>query len=171
HLLGNAQAFSVLFNKFTTPEEVFGPISVQGLKEDKYRRVTTHKLPEADLLFADEIFKAGTAILNTMLKILNERLYDNGDGTYRKCPLLLCLAASNEWPNDDNGGKELGALFDRFLFRKTVNTVSKTGRKGLLGKALANDPCQAIFPCTLSPAEIKQARNEATQLPYPLDTK
>lgn len=127
-----ATKFSVLFNKFTTPEEVFGPISVQGLKADQYRRVTTGKLPEAHVAFLDEIFKASSAILNTTLRVLNERQFENGDGVFRKVPLRLCLAASNEWPGDQEGGKELGALFDRFLFRKKVKPVQTADGLGRL---------------------------------------
>ena len=58
-----------------------GPVSLAGLKEDKYVRVTTGKLPEADFVFADEVFKASSAILNTLLRLLNERVFDRGDGT------------------------------------------------------------------------------------------
>src|SRR5262245_63758767 len=65
--------FSILLNRFTAPEELLGAISVAGLKSDCYRRVTTGKLPEADLAFIDEVFKGSSAILNVMLKILNER--------------------------------------------------------------------------------------------------
>jgi MoxR-like ATPase len=156
--LSGAKRFTILFTKFSTPEEVFGPISVQGLKADQYRRVTTGKLPEADLAFTDEIFKASSAILNTMLRILNERTYENGDGTMRKCPLQICVAASNEWPGDQDGGKELGALFDRFLLRKKVKPiVSKAGRKRLLwAKNLTPS-----FSSQVTPAEIAQARQEA----------
>jgi MoxR-like ATPase len=72
--------FSLLFTKFTCPEECFGPVSLMALKEDKYLRITTGKLPEANYAFHDEILKASSAILNTLLKILNERVYDAGDG-------------------------------------------------------------------------------------------
>jgi MoxR-like ATPase len=150
-VIGGSTSFSILFNKFTTPEEVFGPISVQGLKQDVYRRVTTGKLPEAEFAFADEIFKASTAILNTMLRILNERVYENGDGKFRKVPLLLCVGASNEWPGED-GGKELGALFDRFLFRKRVRPIaSAANRKRLLFGAVDHTP---TFTEELSVTEI-----------------
>lgn len=116
--------FAIQINKFTVPEEVFGPISVSGLKSDVFRRVVDGKLPTADVAFIDEIFKASSAILNTMLQVLNERTFRN-DGQLLQCPLKLCIAASNEWPGDqDGGGKELGALFDRFLFRKSVRPIA-----------------------------------------------
>src|SRR4029079_12857185 len=86
--------FSILLTKFTTVEEVMGPVSLAALKADKYLRVTTGKLPEADYAFIDEVYKASSAILNVMLKILNERAYDAGDGVLRKVPLKLCLGAS-----------------------------------------------------------------------------
>ena len=111
--------FSLLLTKFTTREEVVGPISIRGLKEDRYRRVTAGKLPEAELAFLDELFKGSSAILNTLLKMLNERVFEN-DGATVPVPLKLCLAASNEWPQAYEGGKELNALFDRLLFRKAV---------------------------------------------------
>lgn len=160
--IDGGSGFSILFNKFTTPEEVFGPISVLGLKSDVYRRVTTNKLPEADVAFADEIFKASTAILNTMLRILNERMFENGDGTFRKVPLQICVAASNEWPNEQDGGKELGALFDRFLFRKTVRPISKAGRSRLLWER----DHQPSLRDSITPEEIKEAQEEAMELEF-----
>ena len=123
--------FAILFTKFTTPEEVVGPVSLSALKADKYVRVTAGKLPEAEFAFLDEIFKASSAILNTLLKVLNERTFDAGDRVVRAVPLKLCVAASNEWPSSDSG-KELSALLDRFLFRKSVRPIaSQTGRQRL----------------------------------------
>src|SRR5262249_35135391 len=84
--------FTILLTKYSTPEELFGPISVAGLKEDRYRRITAGKLPEADGAFIDEIFKASSAILNTLLRLLNERVFDSGDGLV-KVPLKICVAA------------------------------------------------------------------------------
>lgn len=155
--------FSVLFNKYSTPEEVFGPISVVGLKEDRYRRVTTGKLPEADGFFADEVFKASSAMLNTLLKILNERVYDCGDGTAVKVPLKLCVAASNEYPQSQDGGKELNALFDRFLLRRTVRPIlSQAGRQRLLW---TRDHTPKLGT-SATPAEVGKAHEDAMRLPW-----
>jgi MoxR-like ATPase len=120
--------FSLLLTKYTVPEEVVGPVSLAGLKEDRYLRITAGKLPEADFTYLDEIFKSSSAILNTLLRILNERTFDAGDGVARKVPLKLCVAASNEWPSPETG-KELSALFDRFCFRKAVRPIrTQAGR-------------------------------------------
>lgn len=157
-----ASRFSILLTKFTTPEEVFGPVSVIGLKNDQYRRVTTGMMPEADVCFADEIFKASSAILNTLLRMLNEREFTNGGQTI-KVPLRLAVAASNEWPGEQEGGKELGALFDRFLFRKKVRPIqTHGGRQRLLW--VRNHLPQ--LSTSLTPAELDQARNEAAALPW-----
>lgn len=154
--------FSLLINKFTTPEEVFGPVSIKALKEDIYRRVTTNKLPEADVAFIDEVFKASTAILNTLLKILNERTYDVGDGTSIKVPLKLCVAASNEWPAPETH-KELSALFDRFLIRKAVLPVrTAAGRERLLW----NDDHTPKLSTTITAEELESARRHAGVLAY-----
>ena len=159
--LGDAERFSILFNKFTTPEEVFGPLSVASLKKDKYVRITHGKLPQAVGAFGDEIFKASSAILNTLLRILNERTYDDGSGA-KKCPLKIFVGASNEWPSED-GGKELNALFDRFLFRKKVKPI--TTPSGIERLLWEND-LTPQFGSTINTAEIDEATREASQLPY-----
>jgi MoxR-like ATPase len=110
----SGRRFTALLTKFSCPEELFGAISVRGLKEDRFVRVTAGKLPEAHLAFLDELFKASSAILNTLLRILNERVFEDGDGSLRQVPLLLCVGASNEWPSPEDGGRELAAVLDRF---------------------------------------------------------
>jgi MoxR-like ATPase len=160
-LAPGSRGFTILFNKFSVPEEVFGPVSLKGLKEDRYVRVTSGKLPEAHVAFLDEIFKASSAILNTTLRILNERLYDDGAGGLAPVPLQIAIAASNEWPDDGNGGKELCALLDRFLFRKKVKPVTAAGRRVLLGRAVAGDPCRPAFSGRISPEEVAQAQADA----------
>jgi MoxR-like ATPase len=162
------QRFTILLTKFSTPEELFGPISVAGLKEDRYRRITTGKLPEATGAFIDEIWKASSAILNTLLRLLNERVFDNGDGTLVKVPLRICVAASNEWPQQFEGGKELNALYDRFLLRKTVRPIlSALGRQRLLWH---RDHTPKLTT-SITPAEIDQAHREAASLSWSDDAK
>ena len=73
-----ANYFQWLLTKFSTPEEIFGAVSLKGLEQDDYRRVTDHKLPEAHIAFLDEIFKANSSILNALLTLVNERIFHNG---------------------------------------------------------------------------------------------
>ena len=154
--------FNVLFTKFTTPEEVVGPVSLAALKADRYVRVTAGKLPEADYAFLDEILKASSAILNTLLRILNERTFDAGDGLVKTVPLKLCVAASNEWASPDTG-KELAALVDRFVLRKAVQPIrSRAGREKLLWTA-DHTP---RFSATIGTAEVEKARRAASALPW-----
>lgn len=106
--------------KLTTPDELFGPISIEGLRSSKYFRVTTGKLPEAHIAFLDEIFKGSSAILNTTLTLMNERTFCNGDQVV-KTPLEMVVGASNEIPQ----AEELGALYDRFALRVVVDRLQK----------------------------------------------
>jgi MoxR-like ATPase len=164
----HGRKFTVLLTKFSQPEELFGPFSLRGLKEDRYVRVTARRLPEADLAFLDEIWKASSAILNTLLYILNERIFDAGDGTLVKVPLKICVAASNEWPSDQEGGKELNALFDRFLLRKRVRPIlSQSGRQRLLWK---RDHTPKLST-SITPAEIDLAHQQALALPWSDDAR
>src|SRR5262245_4673637 len=162
----HGRRFTILLTKFSVPEEIAGPISVAALKEDRYRRVTTGKLPEADAAFIDEIWKGSSAILNTLLKILNERLFEN-DGEVIRVPLKLCVAASNEWPAPESG-KELTALLDRFVFRKAVRPiVSAAGRQRLLWH---RDHTPKLST-SITPAEIDQAHKDALALPWTSEGK
>ncbi|MFJ7827822.1 AAA family ATPase [Psychrobacillus sp. NPDC096623] len=112
--------FQWLLTKFSTPEEVFGPLSLKGLEQGVYQRITTNKMPEANLVFLDEIFKANSAILNSMLTLINERLFYNY-GTPVQVPLMSVISASNEYPDEEEG---LDALFDRFLLRYEINPIA-----------------------------------------------
>src|ERR1043165_5698790 len=115
-----AQYFQWLLTRFTTPEELFGAVSLKALEQDDYRRLTTHKLPEAHVAFLDEIFKASSSILNTILTLMNERRFHNGREV-AGVPLLTLFAAANELPEDD----ELLALHDRFLLRFVVDYLEE----------------------------------------------
>ena len=119
--------FERLLTRFSVPEELFGPLSIKGLEEDRYERLTESYLPTASIAFLDEIFKANSAILNALLTLLNEREFDNGTRRERT-PLMAVVGASNELPE----GEELDALFDRFLLRLHVGPVSKDGFPDLL---------------------------------------
>src|SRR5262245_47630725 len=113
-----ANYFQWLLTKFSTPEEIFGAVSLTGLEHDDYRRVTSNKLPEAHIAFLDEIFKANSSILNALLTIINERLFHNGRERIR-VPLITMFGASNELPDEE----ELTALYDRFMLRFTVDYI------------------------------------------------
>jgi len=158
--------FRHLLSKFSTPEDIFGPISVVGLKEDRYRRIVTGMLPEASVCFLDEIWKASTAILNTLLTIVNERQYDNG-GQRIDCPLKLCIAASNEWPSSEDG-QELNALFDRFLFRKTVQPIATAAG---LERLIWTPDHTPTLSTSITPAEIDEAHAEVVKLPWSDEAK
>jgi MoxR-like ATPase len=119
--------FERLLTRFTVPEELFGPLSIKGLEEDRYERLTEKYLPSASIAFLDEIFKANSAILNSLLTLLNEREFDNGTQR-KKTPLIAVIGASNELPESE----ELDALFDRFLLRVHVGAVSKAGFSDLI---------------------------------------
>lgn len=114
-----AHFFEYLLSKFTHPDELFGPVSIPGLKEEDYRRLTDGYLPTAHIAFLDEIFKANSAILNSLLTLINERVFHHGK--HRDAvPLLGLVGASNETPEVGGG---LTALYDRFLVRLTVPPI------------------------------------------------
>ncbi|MEM1028877.1 MAG: AAA family ATPase [Myxococcota bacterium] len=107
-----ADYFEYLLTRFTEPNELFGPVDIDSFRKGEYRRVTKGMLPEAQIVFLDEIFKSNSAILNALLTLLNERKFVSG-GVTIQCPLISVFGASNEVPTDE----ALGAIFDRFLLR------------------------------------------------------
>jgi MoxR-like ATPase len=143
-----ADFFEYLMTKFSTPEEVFGPISLKQLQNDVYKRVVDRKLPSAQIAFLDEIFKANSAILNSLLTIINEREFDTGDGRI-KVPLDIVIGASNEFPQDPG----LAAVYDRFLLRHWVEDISADANFEalLLGQ-------QASLTQTLSSSDLDELR-------------
>lgn len=154
---GGMRLFEHLMMRQTTPEEIFGPISVAGLKRDEYRRNISGMLPEAEFAFLDEIFKANSAILNGLLKILNERTYKNGTAVL-DVPLISLVGASNEMPQGD----DLGALWDRFILRTTVNYVDDSGFNKLLRLAFSAAPPTTI---ALSDLQALQAAVQTVTIP------
>lgn len=119
--------FERLLTRFSVPEELFGPLSIEALEQDRYERHTDGFLPDASIAFIDEVFKANSAILNALLTLLNEREFDNGAGRQR-CPLISAVGATNEVPEDEVGD----AFFDRFLLRLPVAAVSTASFGALL---------------------------------------
>jgi len=114
----DARLFEYLLGRFTEPSEIFGPIDLRRLKEGFVETETAGMLPEAELAFLDEVFKGSTAILNTLLGILNERVFRRGH-TLVRCPLRVCVGASNALPEDES----LAAFSDRFLVRVFLDPV------------------------------------------------
>ena len=108
--------FRTQLTKFSTPEDLFGPVSIKGIKSDVFRRVTDRTLADCGFAFVDEIFKANEAILNSLLGVLEERIYINGPDVM-SLPLTMVIAASNELPKP---GGPLRAVYDRFTLRKHV---------------------------------------------------
>lgn len=115
----NSIYFGQLMNRFTIPEYVFGPVSLSKLKEDKFERKVEGYLPKADFVFLDEIWKSSPAILNTLLTIINEKVYRNGSQENR-VPLKSLVGAGNETPPHNQG---LEAMYDRFIMRLLVKPV------------------------------------------------
>jgi len=148
-----ANYFEWQLTRMSTPEELFGPISLRALEQDSYRRVTAGKLPEAHVAYVDETFKASSAILNSMLAVMNERLYYN-DGSPMKVPLQVMIGASNELPEDR---EELGALWDRFLLRFQVAYMrDETSFRAMLTQNRGQGPM-----ATMSLDELREAQDGA----------
>ncbi|HEY3446855.1 MAG TPA: AAA family ATPase [Myxococcales bacterium] len=152
-----AQYFQWLLTRFTTPEELFGPVSLKALEGDRYTRVTDGKLPRAHVAFLDEVFKASSAILNTLLALMNERRYHGGDGP-EEAPLITLVGAANELPEED----ELVALFDRFLLRYDVDYLREDY---LFLRMLALEPNTGGSGLPLKELEALQAKAQAVKVP------
>jgi len=115
-------SFEYLMSKFSTPDEIFGPVSIKKLKEeDKYERLTEKYLPGANIVFLDEIWKAGPAIQNALLTILNEKIYRNGEEDL-KVNIRGIITASNELPPRN---ANLAPIWDRFLLRLEMGNVKQ----------------------------------------------
>ena len=153
------QYFQWLLTKFTTPEEIFGSVSLKGLQNDEYRRVTTNKLAEAHIAFLDEIFKSSSSILNSLLTVINERVYFNGTEKINT-PLITLFGASNELPTDED---ELDALYDRFLVRFVVGYIEEDFRflKMIQGGDDKNEPT------TFSLQELSKLKENVSRVEIP----
>ena len=157
-----AQSFEYLMSRFSTPDELFGPVSIARLKtDDCYERTTAGYLPTADVVFLDEIWKAGPAIQNTLLTVMNEKLFRNGNHE-EQLPLKLLVAASNELPAKGEG---LEALWDRFLIRLVCSNIKE---EAVFRQMLCEKEAEVPTPVPQAPirqAEYEQWQQEAQSLP------
>lgn len=149
--------------KDTQRSQTFGPVKLSSLQQDKMERVLQGGAADVEILVLEEVFKSGPAVLDTFLLLMNERIYKEGL-VQAKAPLKLLMGVSNEW-SPEGCEAALAAFFDRFLFRKAVKPVSKTGRREILRRAMTLNNCKAKFPEPLTLAEVEQAHNEAMILP------
>src|SRR5204862_4539549 len=121
------RVFDYLLTRFTEPNEIFGPFDIRKLREGELVSNTEGMLPEASLVFLDELLNANSAILNSLLGVLNERVFRRGRET-RPLPTLMVVGASNRLPEED----ALAALFDRFLMRVRCDNVPGDHLGGVL---------------------------------------
>ena len=155
----DSRYFEYLLTRFTEPNELFGPVDIPAFRQGTYRRRTDAMMPEAEIVFLDEIFKSNSAILNALLTILNERKFNNG-GTVIDVPLLSVFGASNEVPADES----LQAIFDRFLLRVRSEHLDAYHFQELVNRGmqlelerLVDQPPQPAF---VSTKDILAARGE-----------
>jgi MoxR-like ATPase len=127
----DSRYFEYLLTRFTEPNELFGPVDIPAFRQGTYRRRTEGMMPEAEIVFLDEIFKSNSAILNALLTLLNERKFNNGS-TVVDVPLLSVFGASNEVPADES----LQAIFDRFLLRVRSEHLDAYHFQELIGRGV-----------------------------------
>ena len=156
----DSHCFEYLMSRFSTPDEIFGPVKISQLKDnDTYERQTKGYLPEADVVFLDEIWKAGPAIQNSLLTIINEKIFHNGNKEI-KVPMKALVSASNELPADGEG---LDALWDRFLVRLVVDCIQdKTSFEKMISGSAVNEDVIISEPITAD--EFREWQHEIEEI-------
>ncbi|KMT23173.1 AAA family ATPase [Clostridium cylindrosporum] len=149
----NGRYFSWLLNRTSDPSEILGPFSIREMEQDKFVRVTKNKLPEAEIVFLDEIFKCNEPTLNILLPLINEKLFYN-DGKPVDVPLISLFAASNEFPEEDS----LLALYDRMIFRMYVDYVGDVQNKMIMLKNFLSKGSKNDSPTTVTIDDINVLR-------------
>jgi MoxR-like ATPase len=162
----DATWFEYLLSRFTHPDELFGPVSLPGLKEEDYRRLTQGYLPTAHVAFLDEVFKANSAILNSLLTLVNERIFHHG--RHRDpAPLLGLVGASNELPDPDGS---LAALYDRFLVRVAVPPLADADAFLAVATAAVEEP-ELDPEDALTLEDLAVLRRRASDVAVPVDVR
>lgn len=166
HVSG-ATLFEILLNKTTPPEALVGPISLKALENDEFRRVTTDKLPEANIGFIDEIYKSNATNLNLLLPIANERIFHN-NGAPVSVPLWSLIGASNELPTHDR--TDLMAFTDRMPIRRVVEPVRTTdGLRQIFGGQIARERGEIVASAhtEITKDEIEAIQQAVVQIAVP----
>jgi MoxR-like ATPase len=156
--LVDARYFEYLLTRFSEPNELFGPVDIKAFREGSFVRRIDAMLPEAEIVFLDEIFKSNSAILNALLSILNERRFFTGSQSL-KVPLCSLYGATNEIPNDD----ALGAIFDRFLVRALSENLDSFHFQGLCDRGIRGEIAELsganeTVPRLISLGEIRRVQ-------------
>lgn len=161
----DATSFEYLMSRFSTPDEIFGPVSISKLKDgDTYERVIDGYLPTADVVFLDEIWKAGPAIQNSLLTVLNEKIFRNGKQDL-KLPLKAVISASNELPAEGEG---LEALWDRFIVRYVVKPIEN--KTNFLSLVIDRpEECEVPEELQFSADELREIKAETMNVKVPIE--
>ena len=155
-----ARYFEYLLTRFTEPNEIFGPVDIAAFREGRYERRTEGMLPDAEIVFLDEVFKSNSAILNSLLTLLNERRYTSG-GQVIRCPLLSAFGAANEVPTDD----ALTAIFDRFILRIRSDNLDAYHFQDLLQKGIDHEVLELDAAPGAPAGRRARARGAAARAP------
>jgi MoxR-like ATPase len=156
-LVGSGEFFPVLATKFSTMEDFFGPVDVAAMKAGSYKRIPTGRAWDKQVVLVDEIFKGSSSILNSLLKLMQERRADNGGEV--ACPLEVLVGCSNEYPESD----VLAALYDRFGFRHWVDYVADPNA---LKRVLLAGGAQSACPAVLQPGGLEALRTMRDAIPF-----
>ena len=155
----DTQFFGYLLSPTTDPSELFGPVAVSKLLKDEYVRDVDGYLPSSNVAFLDELFRGSSAVLNSLLTILNERTFNNGKETITT-PIQSIVAATNSFPQEE----ALQAFCDRFLFRPTVELLSKPTSKKILDHWALGITERPVVESKLTFADLETLQKEASEV-------
>lgn len=160
----DSRFFYILLNKSTQPDELFGPVSMKGMENDEFIRISKNLVPDASLVFADEMFKSNLPVLNLLLPVINEKVW-YVQGEPKPVKLLTMIGASNEEPNDPN----YDAIFDRMVFRHVVHNLKDDNNfANMISNDIARRSVHAANPKTLvSIDEIQRLISAKNHVAFP----